>query len=72
MSESPCADDNEMEEKSADSKSEEVFDKGARVFVEAFDHSIVLYACDNGKRERDEWHDGLEHALEEPYSAEGG
>ena len=71
MRERPCADDNEMEEEGADSKSEEVLDECARVFVETFDYSVVLDSGNDGKVEWDEGHDCLEDALCEPQGAEG-
>ena len=72
VGEGPSADDNKVKEEGADSESEEVLDKGARVFIETFDHGIVLQSGDDGKVERDERHNGLEHALGEPEGAEGG
>ena len=71
MRERPCADDNEMEEEGADSKSEEVLDECARVFVETFDYSVVLDSGNDGKVEWDEGHDCLEDALCEPQGTEG-
>ena len=70
VGEGPSADDNKVKEEGADSESEEVLDKGARVFIETFDHGIVLQSGDDGKVERDERHNGLEHALCEPQCAE--
>ena len=55
-----------MEEEAADGEAQEVFDKGAGVFAETFDNSVVLDACDDGKVERDEGEDGLENGIVKP------
>ena len=71
VGESPDAEEDQMEEEGADGEPKEVFDEGARVFVEAFHYGVVLYARDNGKVEGYERHDGLENAVGKPQSAEG-
>ena len=55
-----------MEEEAADGDTQEVFDKGAGVFAETFDNSVVLDACDDGKVERDEGENGLENGIAKP------
>ena len=59
-----------MEEEAADGETQEVFDKGAGVFAETFDNSVVLDACDDGKVERDEGENGLENGIAKPQGAE--
>ena len=71
VGEGPCTEYDEVEEERTNSETEEVFDKGARVFVEAFHYGVVLYARDKGKVEGYERHDGLENAVGKPQSAEG-
>ena len=61
-----------MEEEGADGEPEEVFDEGARVFVEALDYGVVHQSGDCCKIQRDEGHDGLEDSLCKPEGAKGG
>ena len=72
MGEGPGAEEDEVEEEGADGEPEEVFDEGARVFVEAFHYGVVLQPGDDGKVEGYDGKDGLEEALGKPEGAEGG
>ena len=71
VSESPDAEEDQMEEEGADGEPKEVFDEGARVFVEAFHYGVVLQTGDDGKVKGYEGHDGLEEAIGKPEGAEG-
>ena len=54
MCECPEAEQHKVKEQAADGETQEVFDKGTRVFVEAFHHDIVLQTCDHSEVERQE------------------
>ena len=69
MGERPCAEDNKVEEKSTDGEPKEVFNKGAGVFVQAFDYHVVLESCNDCEVEGYGWHDVLVNALGKPKSA---
>lgn len=71
VGESPDAEEGQMEEEGADGEPKEVFDEGARVFVEAFHYGVVLQTGDDGKVKGYEGHDGLEEAIGKPEGAEG-
>lgn len=72
MSKGPETEEDEVEEEAANSKTKEVFDKGAWVFVEALNHDVVLQSGDYGKVKGKEGKNGLKEAIGKPEGAESG
>ncbi len=54
VGERPETEERKVEEEAADGETEEILDKGAWVFVETFDHHVVLQSCNHRKIKRQE------------------